>query len=86
MNSTIQKWGNSSAIRLPKPLLNSVNLKVHDTVTLIVSGEDIIIRKATSKPEHKTLEQRLLEAGLPAGFIIEQGDLDDSSVGDEVFW
>jgi len=48
MQTTIVKWGNSQVIRLPKILLNSVNLTDSDTVDIIVENESIIIKKAIS--------------------------------------
>jgi len=86
MQGIVQKWGNSNAIRLPKPLLQSVNIKENDAVLLITSGEDIIIRKLNEGYVHKTLKQRLLEAGVLSGYQIDAPELDSTSIGDEVFW
>ena len=44
MTSTIQKWGNSHGIRLPKLLLDDMNLSVGSEVELTVADEAIIIR------------------------------------------
>ena len=62
MYTTIQKWGNSQAVRLPKAILDSVSLKESDSVELITQSDTIIIRKATRKRYAlKSLEQRLEE-------------------------
>ena len=60
MQTTIVKWGNSHAIRLPKAFLKSVNIVENDLVNVTLDNEKIIIQKIESK-KHKTLEQRLLE-------------------------
>ena len=56
--TTIAKWGNSQAIRLPKPFLESLDLKDNDTVELLLHNDQIIIQK---KYQHKTLKQRIEE-------------------------
>lgn len=86
MEGIIQKWGNSNAIRLPKPLLQSVNIKENDSVFLITSGEDIIIRKLKRGFVHKPIDQRLAEAGFAQNYQIDAIEMDSSSIGDEVFW
>jgi antitoxin MazE len=82
----VQKWGNSNAIRLPKPLLQSVNINENDSVLLTTSGENIIISKLEKGIKHITLEQRLADAGVALDYKIDSPELDSSSVGDEVFW
>ena len=60
MNTTIVKWGNSRGVRLPKPFLESLNLKVNDSVDLSIENDAIIIKK-TGNRAHKTLIQRVEE-------------------------
>lgn len=57
MYATIQRWGNSSGLRIPKPLLESLGLRENDRVELTQADGAITIRKAS--PPHKTLEERL---------------------------
>ena len=61
MTGTIQKWGNSQAIRLPKPILDLVFLKENDSVQILTEDNKIIIQKSEAKPKHKTFQQRLEE-------------------------
>ncbi|MDR2197267.1 MAG: AbrB/MazE/SpoVT family DNA-binding domain-containing protein [Coriobacteriales bacterium] len=84
MISTIQKWGNSNAVRIPKPLLSDVSLKENDPVEITVLGRDILIRKITPKPAHRTLAERLEEARFAGTY--QADEYDQSAVGDEVFW
>ncbi|WP_428415277.1 AbrB/MazE/SpoVT family DNA-binding domain-containing protein [Pararhizobium sp.] len=43
---TICKWGNSSAIKLPKAAMNELGLANGDTVDLTVSNGQMILEKA----------------------------------------
>jgi antitoxin MazE len=46
---TISKWGNSSAIRLPKAALEELGLKQGDTVDLTVENGKAVIEPARPK-------------------------------------
>jgi len=61
MTTTIQKWGNSQGIRLPKFVLEQLGFSENEEVELIVREEDVLIKKATEIKKHKTLEQRLVD-------------------------
>jgi antitoxin MazE len=50
----IAKWGNSSAIRLPKAMLKELGLKQGETVNVSVENGEAIIRP--SRPKKITLE------------------------------
>jgi len=59
LTTTIQKWGNSQAVRLPKPILESLFLQENDQVEIIAESDAIIIRKATRRRRaNKGLEER----------------------------
>ena len=60
MRTMIVKWGNSQGIRIPKTLLQTVNISETDTVDMEVVNEQIIIKKAAVK-KHKTTKERLCE-------------------------
>jgi len=60
MTTAIVKWGNSRGIRLPKPFLESLDLKENDTVDILTEDNRIIIQKSAKVP-HKTLRQRVEE-------------------------
>ncbi|MDR2108433.1 MAG: AbrB/MazE/SpoVT family DNA-binding domain-containing protein [Coriobacteriales bacterium] len=85
MQTTIQKWGNSSAVRIPKPLLESAGIGPSDRIRLLIEGGDIIIRKV-ERPEHITLAQRLAASGETAADYANAKEWDETSVGQEVFW
>ncbi len=55
MQGTIQKWGNSHAVRLPKNLIDSAGLQENDLVEIISEKDQLTIKK---KKRHLTLEER----------------------------
>lgn len=58
MYATIQKWGNSNGLRIPKPLLDALGLRENDRVELTQTLNTITIQKAVTAP-HRSLEERL---------------------------
>lgn len=58
MYTTIQKWGNSKAVRLPKAILEKAGLQETDSVELMVREGNIIITPAN---KHLTLRERLAD-------------------------
>ena len=57
--TTIQKWGNSQAVRLPKAILEEMSLQENDRVEIIAENDVIIIKKTTRKRRaKKSLEER----------------------------
>ena len=56
METKVQKWGNSYAIRIPSSIVKSLNLKINDVLKLVEDDEHIII--SLSKDEKISLEER----------------------------
>ena len=86
MYATIQRWGNSQGLRIPKVFLDALGLKENDQVELTQTGNGIQIRKSSGR---RTLEERLVAFyGKP---IAEIPRLDDPELdwgqksGDEVW-
>ena len=52
--TNLQKWGNSQGIRIPKLIIDAVNWKENEELTLDVRDDEIIIRKAK---ERKSIEE-----------------------------
>lgn len=73
MQTTIVKWGNSQGVRLPKHILNRVNLSDRDVVEVYVDGDTIVIKKCCKDAKHKTIQERF------AGF-------DDEYTPTEIDW
>ena len=58
MQATIQGWGNSQGLRIPKSVLESAGLSLADRVELVPSAGSITIKKVVPH-KHKTLTKRL---------------------------
>ena len=86
MVATLQKWGNSHGIRVPKQLLNDLDIKVNDKLNIEVENDKMIIKKEKT---HKTLKERLEDFyKKPISKIkkIEVEEIDTGSpVGDEIW-
>lgn len=90
MRATIQRWGNSQGIRIPKTLLEDSGLSVNDCVELVPASEGLAVRKVVPTKRHRTTTERLEEFyGLP----IDEVSRDTSEpefdwgppVGDEIW-
>lgn len=87
MQATIQKWGNSQGLRIPKVLLEALGLKENDRVELTQTETGIHIQKVAVI--HRTLEERLTAFyGKPIDQIprVAQEEVDwGEAEGDEVW-
>ncbi len=88
MYATIQRWGNSQGIRIPKALLEALNIRENDRVELAQTKDTITIKKVKA-PAHKTLEERLTAyygrpideiARIESGPEVEWGSAEGSEV------
>ena len=43
METRVQKWGNSLALRIPKPIANEVGIKPNSPVKLSLRGRELVI-------------------------------------------
>jgi antitoxin MazE len=58
MFTTIQKWGNSQAVRIPKAILEIADMGENDRVELSVENGKILI---TPVKKHKPLQERIAD-------------------------
>ena len=78
--TTIQKWGNSQGIRLPKEVLRSAGISLNEFLDVTVSDGVITLVKSF---RHKTLEERAAEFD---GKLMLDGEYDwGKPVGREVW-
>jgi antitoxin MazE len=56
--TTVRKWGNSQAIRLPKAVLEKAGLREHDRVEIRLQGTNLLI---VFSKRHMTLRERAAE-------------------------
>lgn len=57
MTTSIQRWGNSQGIRIPKYLLDAAKLTTSDTITVRAENDMLIIEKAAPTTAHKTIKE-----------------------------
>ena len=81
MRASIQKWGNSQAVRLPKIILETARLKENDPVQIFAVQDKIIIKKPADV-RHKTIKERL--EGFSGEYAFEEWDTGEP-VGKEVW-
>ena len=67
---TIQKWGNSQGIRIPKKILENLKFKENERVDIQELNGDIIIKKV--KKEYSSLDE--LFADYKGEYICEEYD------------
>jgi antitoxin MazE len=49
MTTTIQKWGNSQGVRIPKMLLDTVEWKENEQIIIVVEDGKLVMEKASGK-------------------------------------
>ncbi len=49
MTTTIQKWGNSQGIRIPKVILDTVNWEENEQIIISIENDMLVMKKAESK-------------------------------------
>jgi len=81
MRTTIEKWGNSLAIRIPQELADKIGLEVGNEVELRVVNGELRIRKRC----RKRYDLDALLASVPDDFEPEEWDT-GPPVGNEVWW
>ena len=54
----IRSWGNSQGIRIPKDILDRMDLKVSDVLDIEVEDDTIVLKKQFV---HKSFEERLAD-------------------------
>jgi antitoxin MazE len=50
MQTTVQKWGNSLALRLPKPFTTEINISENSTVDISIENNQIVIKPIKKTP------------------------------------
>lgn len=79
MFTTINRWGNSQAVRLPKRALEIASLNENDRVEILAEQDCIIIRRTNKN--HRTIEDRF--NGYSGDYVCTEADT-GTTVGKEV--
>ncbi|PSO49498.1 MAG: AbrB/MazE/SpoVT family DNA-binding domain-containing protein [Cyanobacteria bacterium SW_9_44_58] len=81
MTTSIQKWGNSLAVRIPRAIAKQANLEEGANVSFSISEEGFVVLIPQRKKQY-TLDE-LLEGVTPEHF---EGEMDwGDSVGEEIW-
>ena len=80
--ATIQKWGNSQGIRIPKRLLDSLQWQQGERIILSAKNKKLLIEKAP-KNQHKNIKE-LFKGFNPDNYTPSEVDW-GKPVGDEVW-
>ena len=59
MTATIQKWGNSLALRLPRAVAQQISVEDGDSVELKVDDDTLVIRPARKRYQLAALLRRM---------------------------
>lgn len=79
MKTTVQKWGNSLALRIPAGIAEDIHLAAGDAVELTVVDGTLAVSRV---PDIPTMEELL--ASIPPGVTVEEVDF-GPPVGKEVW-
>jgi len=77
MEAVVSKWGNSSAVRLPKPYLQKLGIEDNDTVKVSIRGNVITIEKPLKVRSFRELA--LAETGLSLENYVQVNPYDNSN-------
>ena len=77
MEAVISKWGNSSAVRLPKPYLQKLGIEDNDTVKISIRGNAITIEKPFKVRSLRELA--LAETGMSLEEYVQKNPYDNSN-------
>ncbi len=80
MKSQIGQWGNSLAVRIPKYMIEALNLKPNDAVEFSVENGKLVLEPIHSLPE-LSLEELLADVAEPPEPEVDWG----KPMGNEVW-
>ncbi|MFD1472281.1 AbrB/MazE/SpoVT family DNA-binding domain-containing protein [Companilactobacillus mishanensis] len=82
LTTSISKWGNSSAIRIPASIIKQLNLQENDRMEISINNNEIVLKPIVKEPKNI---HELFDGWEDDG--IRETELDwGSSKGDELDW
>lgn len=79
MKTTVQKWGNSLAIRIPRNMSDDTNISEGSSINLLLENGKIIISKAETELSLKDLLNNITDENVHSEIVT--GD----SIGGEIW-
>ena len=68
----VAKWGNSLAVRLPKSVVDALELEEGDNIAIMIRGKREFVVERDRSREHALNKLRAFRGKLPAGFRFER--------------
>jgi antitoxin MazE len=68
----VAKWGNSLAVRLPRPVVEALGLKEGDAIEIHVAGPRAFEIERPPTPQQLLRRLRKFRGRLPAGFRFDR--------------
>ena len=75
----VAKWGNSLALRLPRPVVEALGLREGDEVVLAATGEGTLTVARDTRREEAIARIRATRWALPAGYRFDREDANGRS-------
>jgi antitoxin MazE len=73
----VAKWGNSLAVRLPKAVVEALELKQGDDIEIVVSGKRRFEIKRDRSREMALAKIKQLQRPLPKGFKFDRDEANE---------
>jgi len=70
----VAKWGNSLAVRLPKAIVETLDLKEGDEIEIVVAGTHRFEIARDNSREEAMARLRALKRPLPKGFKFDRNE------------
>ncbi|MGA7626207.1 MAG: AbrB/MazE/SpoVT family DNA-binding domain-containing protein [Candidatus Acidiferrales bacterium] len=68
----VSKWGNSLAVRLPKAVVDALDLKEGDQIEIRIARERVFEVSRDQSKRHALARLRKLRRPLPPGFVFDR--------------
>ena len=62
MRTKVQKWGNSLAVRIPKPFAEDAGLEAESSVDMVVREGSVVVTPVRTRPKLAVLLRRVTAA------------------------
>ena len=73
----VAKWGNSLAVRLPRPIVEALELKEGDEVEILASGERRLEISRDRRREEALARIRAMRWPLPPGYKFDRDEANE---------
>lgn len=86
IQTTVKKWGNSQAVRIPKEFLNILNLKENDEVELKIKDEALIMKRTKKYLNLRERMEQFYGKPIDEIFVESTQEVDTGAPTGNEFW